>query len=110
MTYIKVENTSIRSQRRKRNKKNKGDDIEDPYIIGNIKQDEAWPWWCKKCGAKLVPYKEDEYGDIVMTCTNQNCWLHKMHKNSINVKLAKMLKQQQMNSRLYYRTYKGGYY
>jgi len=104
---VRIKNQSISKLRRIKNQQNKGDDIEDPYIIGNKK---AWPWWCKKCGEKLEPYKEDEYGDIVTSCTNPNCMMNKAWENSLNVKMAKLLKAQQMNSQLYYRNYKGGYY
>ena len=107
MTYIKIKNPSISSQRRKRNQQNKGFDIEDPFLIGNKK---AWSWWCKKCGGRLEPYREDEYGDIIMSCTNSNCIGHKAHENGLTNQLAKLFKRQQMNSQLYYRTYRGGYY
>ena len=104
---IRIKNQSVTSQRRKRNQLNKGDDIEDPYIIGNRK---AWSWWCKKCGSRLEPYKEDELGDIIMSCTNQGCISNKAFENSLTIRMAKLFKQQQMNSQLYYRNYKGGYY
>lgn len=112
MTYKVIKNTSISSLKRKKNRINKGFDIEDPYLIGNIKNNQAWPWWCKKpgCGHKLVPYKEDEFGDIIMSCTNPNCIGHRMHANSINVQLKKLLKQQQNSSTLYYRRLDGRYY
>ena len=104
---IRIKNQSITSVRRKRNRLNKGDDIEDPYIIGNKK---AWSWWCRKCGARLEPYREDELGDIIMSCTNQGCIANKAFENSLTIRMAKLFKQQQMNSQLYYRNYKGGYY
>lgn len=104
---IRIKNPAISTQRRKHNRRNKGDDIEDRYIIGNKK---AWPWWCKKCGSKLEPYKEDEYGDIIMSCTNPHCIMNKAFEGSMTIQLKKLFKQQQMNSQLYYRNYKGGYY
>jgi len=104
---IRIKNKSISTLRRKRNPLNKGDDIEDPYIIGKKK---FWPWECKKCGCRAEPYKEDVYGDIIVSCSNPGCIMNKLHENSVNVQVAKLLKQQQMNSRLYYRRYDGGYY
>jgi len=104
---IRIKNKSISTLRRKRNPLNKGDDIEDPYIIGKKK---FWTWTCKKCGNPMEPYREDEYGDIIMSCTNMGCILNKIHEHSLGVQMAKLLKQQQMNSRLYYRRYDGGYY
>lgn len=104
---IRIKNKSISTLRRRRSRLNKGDDIEDPYFVGKKKH---WQWHCKKCGYPLEPYKEDEYGDIVMSCTNQGCILNKLYENSLGVQMAKLLKQQQMNSTLYYRRYDGGYY
>jgi len=103
---VRIKNPATSKLRRRRNPRNKGDDIEDPYIIGNKK---AWSWWCRKCGERLEPYKEDEFGDIVMSCSNPNCIMNKAWENSLNIQMAKLFKQQQMNSSLYYRTQKGGY-
>lgn len=105
---IRIKNPAVSTQRRKKNKRNKGDDIEDRYIIGNRK--EGWPWWCRKCGGKLEPYKEDEFGDIIMSCTNPHCIMNKAFEGSLTIQLKKLFKQQQMNSHLYYRNYKGGYF
>jgi len=104
---IRIKNKSISTQRRKKNRLNKGDDIEDPYFLGKKKY---WSWTCKKCGEKMEPYKEDEYGDIVLSCSNPGCILNKMFANSASVQIAKLLKQQQQNSRLYYKRYDGGYH
>ena len=107
MTYIKIKNPAISTQRRKRNQANKGFDIEDPYLIGNKK---AWSWWCKKCGQRLEPYREDEFGDIIMSCTNYHCIGNKAHEHGLSNEIAKLFKRQQMNSQLYYRNQRGGYY
>ena len=104
---VRIKNPAISKLRRSRNRQNKGDDIEDPYIIGKRK---TWSWWCKKCGERLEPYREDEYGDIIMSCSNSNCMMNKAWEGSLNNQMAKLFKQQQMNSHLYYRNQKGGYY
>lgn len=104
---IRLRNKSVSSWKRRKNRLNKGDDIEDPYFLGKKK---FWSWTCKKCGEKMEPYKEDEYGDIVLSCTNPGCILNKIFANGPGVQMAKLLKQQQQNSRLYYRGYSGGYY
>ena len=105
MTDIK--NKAISTLRRKKTAHLRTVDIEDPFHIGNKK---AWPWWCKVCGSRLVPYKQDEFGDIVVACENPNCVKSGNFAGSINVELKKLLKKQQNWSSLYYRTYNGGYY
>ena len=106
---MRIKNKAISKQRRKRARSNQGIDIEDPYWIGNK---DSWSWYCKmpNCGAKMYPYKQDEYGDIVMACSNPNCIKSGNFANSISVQLKRLLKQQQNNSVLYYRRYDGKYY
>jgi len=87
-------------------------DIEDPYWIGNKK---SWSWWCPVCEKKglrrkLIPYKQDKYGNIVVACENPNCIKSGNFDNSISSELARLLKQMQSNSRKFYITYGGGYY
>lgn len=99
----RMKNQGIYSIKRKRTASKRKVDIEDPYH-GNRKG----AWKCKICGSEMKPYKQDKYGDIIVHCTNPNCV--KSGNFNINTKLKKLLKQQQMNSQLYYTRYDGGYY
>jgi hypothetical protein len=103
----RMRNPHVSNWRRTKNKGNKGDDIEDPYFLGKKKY---WSWFCKKCGERLEPYKEDQYGDIVLSCSNQGCIMNKMYASSKQIEIMKLLKQQQLNSTLYYRRFDGGYH
>ena len=82
-------------------------DIEDPYWVGNKKN---WSWYCPEptCGAPMYPYKQNEYGHIVMACSNPNCI--QSGNFPLDVEQRKLMKQMQMNSRKFYRNYLGGYY
>jgi len=64
---------------------------------------------CKKCGFDMIYGYEDRLGDDVYYCTNPNCICHSDHVGCVTQELKKLLKVQQMNSSLYYRTYNGGY-
>lgn len=104
-----IKNKSVSKLKRQKTANQRKVDIEDPYYVGNKK---AWSWWCNMpgCNGKLLPYKQDKYGDIIVACSNPYCIKSGNYDSSINVQLKKLLKKQQMNSQLYYRKYDGSYY
>lgn len=99
---MNIRNQVLSSLRRKKTANERKIDIEDEY---HVKQDGTWQ--CKNCGADMVPYKQDEYGDIVMSCTNEYCYKSKDWSGSLTVKMKKLTKEMQMNSRLFYMNYDG---
>ena len=64
---------------------------------------------CRKCGTDMEFYKEDSQGDWIYSCKNNFCICSKDYDGGVTTKLKKLVKQMNMNSRLYYRTYDGGY-
>lgn len=108
----RFKNKQTSKLRRVRINKNARIDIEDPYFVGNRK---SWSWWCPVCERKglrnkLLPYKQDKYGDIVVACENPNCIKSGNFDSSINSELTRLLKQLQTNSRKFYVGYNGSYY
>lgn len=103
MARLKNKNKYIHNQHRKKTAGKRKVDIEDPYHIGNGN------WTCRLCGSKMHPYKQDEYGDIIMACNNSNCVNSEGFDGSVNVKLSKLTRELQLHSR-YYTDYLGGYY
>lgn len=65
---------------------------------------------CKICGSKMEYLYEDKMGDWVYGCTNEECIKSNDYRKKITREQIKWLKQQQMNSNLYYRNSMGGYY
>lgn len=87
-------------------------DIEDPWWIGNK---SSWSWWCPVCEkrgirSKMLPYRQDKYGDIVVACENPMCIKSGNFDQSINSELTKLLKQLQNNSKKFYIRYNGSYH
>lgn len=71
-------------------------DLNDKYHVGSKDH-----WFCLKCGSPMEPYKQDEFGDIVMSCKNQFCINSKDWGGKIDIRLAKLVKEQQLHSRYY---------
>jgi hypothetical protein len=103
-TVIRFKNKSISTLKRKKNPHNKGFDPDTSFFQGNMKYQ---PWSCRKCGSPMEPWYEDEFGDLVVSCTNPNCICSKDFGGSINVELSKLVKKLNNNSNLYYRGYDG---
>lgn len=103
MNEIKARFLYSMKRKKGRNIRHTGD---EPWIASKDKV----LFRCKVCGWPMEYWKEDYMGDLIFTCTNPYCYKNKDYAGSLTVKLKKLLKEQQMNSRLYYRTYKGGYY
>jgi len=105
-TVIRFKNKSKNVNRIGRKWHNAKDriDIEDPYYVG-----KKGTYECDICGSSMIPYKQDALGDIIVTCCNPCCLKHKDNANSITVKLAKLLKQQQAISNRFYMDYNGSY-
>ena len=107
MTFYKIKGHGLDTKKRRDSahlrKTGQGEDhyYGDPKLRG-IK--------CGKCGSKMEYGYEDNLGDDVYFCTNFGCVCHKDHQGSLTQELGKLLKVQQMNSNLYYRTYNGSYY
>ena len=101
--HIKNKNRAIHNIRRLKSADNRRSDIDDKYEIGPKEH-----WSCLKCGSPMEPYKQDEYSDHVMSCTNINCVNSKDWCGKLSVKLAKLCKEQQLHSR-YYTDYMGDY-
>ena len=102
---IRIKNQGIYSKKRRMSANNRktGDDsfllTKDPNIIE-----------CPSCGCRMEFWKEDSYGDLIYSCTNQYCWKSKDWAGSITTELKKLAKWQQTYSDKYYRNYIGGYY
>lgn len=103
MARIKNKNKYIHNLKRKKTSHKRKVDIEDPYHVGN-----KGCWTCRICGSTMTPYKQDEYGDIIMSCDNNYCVNSKNFEGSVNVKLSKLVREMQLHSR-YYTDYLGGY-
>jgi hypothetical protein len=101
---IKNQNKRIHNIRRLQTSENRKTDIEDKYEVGPKKH-----WNCLKCGSPMEPYKQDEYGDIVMSCINNFCVNSKDWGGTLSIEMAKLTKEQQLHSR-YYTSYLGDYY
>ena len=99
---FKNQNKRVNSIRRKWH--NDRIDIEDPYYVG-----KKGSYSCDLCGSSMIPYKQDAFGNIIVTCMNPYCIKHKDNANSINTQLAKLLKQQQASSNRFYVDYEGNY-
>lgn len=100
----RIRNQLINSLRRKKTANDRKIDIEDEY---HVKQDNTWR--CMNCGSEMVPYRQDEYGDIVMSCTNQYCYKSKDWDGTLTTRLKKLTKQMQMNSKLNFVNYDGSF-
>ncbi len=106
MSYAKIKNQSKRIHNIRRHK-TAGDrkaDLNDKYEVGSKKT-----WYCPKCGGAMSPFKQDEYGDIIMSCNNEYCRNSKdFIGGAMSNKMAKLTKEMQMHSR-YYVDYLGDY-
>lgn len=102
---IRIKNKSkrVHNIRRLKTAGSRMTDIDDKYEIGPKEH-----WSCLKCGNPMEPYKQDEYADFVMSCTNINCVNSKDWSGKLSVELAKLCKEQQLHSR-YYLSYMGDY-
>jgi len=106
-TWNEVRNRHIYSNKRKRTAHLRRDGDPDTVMRGDWKKKT---FTCKSCGTDMEYWKEDKWGDWIYSCKNHFCYKSKDFAGSMTIKLKKLAKQQQMNSRLYYRTYDGGYY
>ena len=78
-------------------------DLNDDFHVGSKKA-----WKCLKCGSDMEPFKQDEYGDIIMSCKNEFCLCCKDFGGKINTTLKKLTKEMQLHER-YYVNQIGGY-
>lgn len=99
MARIQNKNKRINNQYRKRTANQRKIDLQ------NYKR----KWYCPICGSEMSPYKQDQYGDIVMSCNNVNCVNNEGFDGSVNVKLSKLTRELQLHGK-YYTDYLGGYY
>jgi len=104
-SVVRIKNKSkrVHNIHRLKTGKDRMTDIDDKYEIGPRDH-----WTCLKCGSTMEPYKQDEYGDIIMSCKNGMCVNSKDWCGSISVELAKLCKEQQLHSR-YYMSHMGDY-
>ena len=100
-TRIKNKSKRIHNIRRLRTANERKTDIEDPIL-------RPHHWKCIRCGADTEPYREDEYGDTIVSCKNWSCVNSKDWSGKISIKLAKLTKEMQLHSR-YYVDYLGNY-
>jgi len=100
---IRIKNKSRRVHNINRLKtgKERRTDIEDPYH-------KLHHFHCLRCGSDMEPYKQDEYGDIIMSCKNHFCANSKDFDGGLTTTLAKLTKEMQLHSR-YYIDYLGNY-
>jgi len=99
---IKNKSKRVHNIRRKHTAGDRKVDIEDPIL-------RPHHWKCLRCGEDMEPYKQDEYGDLVMSCLNFNCANSKdFIGRKFTSTFAKLTKEMQMHSR-YYVDYLGNY-
>ena len=99
---VKNRSKRIHNIRRRKTANSRKVDIEDPYL-------RPHHWKCLRCGEDMEPYKQDEYGDLVMSCKNHNCVNSKDFVGSpLSINMAKLTKEMQLHSR-YYVDYVGNY-
>lgn len=98
---LKNQSKRIHNIQRKKTGKDRITDIEDPIL-------RPHHWKCLRCGADMEPYKQDEYGDIIMSCKNEFCANSKDFGGKLTTNLAKLSKEMQLHSR-YYVDYMGNY-
>lgn len=106
-TWNQVRNKFINTHKRHKTAHLRGDGDPDSVMLGNHK---LKTFTCLNCGEKMEFWKEDHLGDWIYSCTNNFCFKSKDFAGSMTIKLKKLAKQQQMYSRLNYRTYDGAYY
>ena len=98
LTYkIKNQSKRVHNIRRHKTANDRKVDLNDKYNVGS-----EGTWHCPKCGTDMSPFKQDEYGDIVVSCNNQACRNSKdFIGGAMNTKLAKLTKEMQLHSRYY---------
>lgn len=101
---VRFKAKGIYSKKRKltANNRKSGD---DGIMISKTKN-----WFCPACGTIMEFWKEDAYGDLIYSCTNQYCWKSKDWAGTFDIKMAKLIKQHQTYGDRYYRGYMGNYY
>lgn len=108
---IKIPNTKnkrINNIDRKKTGYGRKVDLNDKYHVGSKKA-----WFCLKCGSEMEPYKQDEFGDIIMSCKNEFCLCSKDFGGRVNTTLKKLTKEMQLHERYYVNqigSYKGSGY
>ena len=101
LSSTKNQSKAIHNIRRKKTGHTRMDDIDDPYLrLHHFK--------CLRCGDDMEPYKQDEYGDKIMSCKNRFCANSKDFGGKLTINLAKLTKEMQLHSR-YYVDYLGNY-
>lgn len=98
---VKNKSKRIYGIRRRKTANSRKVDIDDPYL-------RQHHWKCPRCGDGMDSYKQDERGDLIMSCRNQFCLNSKDFTAPLSTRLAKLTKEMQMHSR-YYIDYLGNY-
>ena len=100
-TQLKNKSKRIHNIKRKKTAHERKVDIEDPIL-------RPHHWKCLRCGTDMEPYKQDEYGDLVMSCKNHFCANSKDFEGGLTTRLSKLSKEMQLHSR-YYIDYLGNF-
>ncbi len=99
---VRNKSKTVNNIRRRRTANNRKVDIDDPYL-------RQHHWKCLRCGDQMEPYKQDEKGDLIMSCNNYNCINSKDFIGApLSTRLAKLTKEMQLHSR-YMVDYLGNY-
>lgn len=94
-----VKNTSnkkVNNIRRQKTANARKVDLNDKYEVGS-----KTSWKCMKCGAGMSPYKQDEFGDVIMSCHNEFCVCSKDFGGKFGTRLGKLTKEMQLHARYY---------
>ena len=106
-TYNDVKAYFLYKQKRKASAHLRQDGDPDTVMLGDWKK-KTFP--CRKCGSWMEYWREDKMGDWIYSCTNEECVKSKDYGKKITIEMKKQIKMEQMNNRLYYRNYMGGYH